>query len=170
VVSPADFWPFALYAGVDCRSEVHHPLVCGLPVRSRRTVIDSYLDEIDAFAFVIQFVIAIILGVVGYARASESTLMSLKTAQFDWPPTVIGTGNYLLMSLMIPVTLKVVLPLLRWVYGTGLNASQNWPRKTRLSPSHLRRTLQRILGRFDRRGQDRHTDAECSDGGAAGDR
>jgi magnesium-transporting ATPase (P-type) len=115
-----------LYTGSDCRSDTGS-LSDFWKCASRKTIIDDFLEELAAILFVILLIIAFILGMIRYhylRKRNDLTIVvqSEPRARF----VVVVVENYFVMSLMISVTLKLVLLLLRYVYGLYIGHDANF--------------------------------------------
>lgn len=113
----------ALYTGKHCRSGGQN-----LNYVARRTLIDVYLEKLSVVVFCIQFIIAIILGVLGYKalrrNCPKGEINTTYIGDIDvygygefFIALIIITRNFLLLSFMIPITLKIILPIFRFFYG-----------------------------------------------------
>jgi len=111
-----------LYTGSHCRSGS-----VKLDYIARRTLIDVYLEKLSVVIFLFQFSIATFLGYLGYKSIMHDsppggvpsyvgTIEVYGSGNF-WVFVIILVRNFLLLSFMIPITLKILLPLFRFIYG-----------------------------------------------------
>jgi phospholipid-translocating ATPase len=107
----------AVYTGVHCRSDA------SVSVRAaRKTLIDQYLETLALFVFLFQVVVALILGSLGYRQAHNSPVNYVPRAYQlvdigNWKWLVFVVRNFLLLSCLVPITLKFLLPVFRFIYG-----------------------------------------------------
>lgn len=121
----------ALYTGKNCRSDSTLTTTT-----TRNTLIDNYLDKISIFIFLFQFIISAVFSVLGYLQVRKECnyYFDLKKTQSNYQPyipssllhcddigmwmiLVIFIRNFLMLSFMVPITLKILLPIFRFIYG-----------------------------------------------------
>ena len=116
----------ALYTGSDCRSDTSIRAVA-----NRKTLINNYLEKISMFIFIFQLIISIILGTLGYLSLSQySQTYVPKELLHDelkgWMALIVIIRNFLLLSFMVPITLKILLPIFRFIYGIFISKDSNF--------------------------------------------
>jgi phospholipid-transporting ATPase len=99
----------AVYTGTDCGDDGHE-----IYTRYRRTAVDKYLDKLALLCFVLQLVMALASGI------------SRSTKVWSWQTVILCTQNYLLFTQMLPITLKLSLPIFRFFYGRFVQGDPNF--------------------------------------------
>lgn len=121
----------ALYTGKYCRSD---STVTTTTIGN--TLIDDYLEKISMFIFVFQLLISAVFSALGYIEIRDEIkyyedlkktdpkvqpYIPLSTLYYDrtgmWMILVIFVRNFLMLSFMVPITLKILLPIFRFIYG-----------------------------------------------------
>lgn len=123
IESDGEHYVLVLYTGTDCRSDTSIKTTA-----PRRTLIDSYLEKLSVFVFCFQFLIGLILGVIGYniSLKPHYTFISPIIAPKGMPCFIFITRNFCLLSFMIPITLKLILPIFRFIYGIFIRNDINF--------------------------------------------
>lgn len=123
----------ALYTGKNCSSNTNSSNVV-----MKKTVIDFYLEKVVMLVFIVQFLISLILGTLGYlSMKAECKFFSESNDTYyipyaisncqhnDWIFLILFTRNFLLLSYMVPITLKLLLPFFRFIYGMFISSDPN---------------------------------------------
>lgn len=130
----------ALYTGKYCRSNA-----ISTTTTTRNTLIDDYLEKISMFVFLFQVLISGILSILGYLQMRNECKYynDLKNTQSNvqpyiplsllhcndigmWMVLVIFIRNFLMLSFMVPITLKILLPIFRLIYGFFISQDLNF--------------------------------------------
>ncbi|OHT05469.1 hypothetical protein TRFO_26823 [Tritrichomonas foetus] len=116
----------ALYTGKHCRSDAAIS-----PTATRKTMIDNYLEKISMFIFVFQLIISIILGTLGYLSLQNDDHSYIPSVLLHedlkmWMLLIVIVRNFLMLSFMVPITLKLLLPIFRFIYGMFISNDLNF--------------------------------------------
>ena len=108
---------FALYTGKHCRSDASISVTA-----TRKTMIDHYLEKLSLFIFCFQISVALLLGGLGYYIDNSRPITYIPdSAQLGdinkWKLLILVVRNFSMLSFMIPITLKFLLPVFRFIYG-----------------------------------------------------
>lgn len=117
----------ALYTGKYCRSDATIATTA-----TGKTLIDDYLEKISMFIFIFQLLISAVFGYLGYDQVRKQCKYYEHLENYSyyiplsllhctdikaWMFLVIFVRNFLMLSFMVPITLKILLPIFRFIYG-----------------------------------------------------
>ena len=126
----------ALYTGKHCRSGSD-----SYNFVTRKTIIDDYLEKLSITVFCLQFIISVILGGLGYYYLRRDNPKNSTSITYIGEIDVYGYGeffvcliiitrHFLLLAFLIPITLKIILPVFRYVYGLFIAYDLNFVEPT----------------------------------------
>jgi phospholipid-translocating ATPase len=115
--SPGNHVLVAIYTGVHCRSATTVKIAA-----ARKTVVDRYTEHISLFIFTFQFLASLILALVGYVHARDEPIEYIPEQKFlnvigGWKFVILLARHFLLLSQVVPITLKILLAVFRYIYG-----------------------------------------------------
>ena len=107
----------ALYTGKHCRSDASISVTA-----TRKTMIDHYLEKLSLFIFCFQISVALLLGGLGYYLDKSKPITYIPNASqlgdiHEWKFLILVVRNFSMLSFMVPITLKFLLPVFRFIYG-----------------------------------------------------
>ncbi|EAY12263.1 hypothetical protein TVAG_028160 [Trichomonas vaginalis G3] len=148
------FYFLAIYTGSHCRT-----VSSKISYIARRTLIDVYLEKLTVVMFTVQLVLAIILGLLGYFYTENQhklykdsyigEIKVYKDIKF-FVALVFIIRNMLLLSFLIPITLKLILPVYRFIYGIFISQDLNFvDPMTGVSVQALSTNITENLGAID---------------------
>lgn len=125
ICSPGVHTFVALYTGENCRSRIKN-----YGNIYRTNAINPYIEALSLLFFTLQLIISIILTLCGYLKATAGD--QLYSSEFSTETTnrviiflIIFARNFLLL-VNIPLSVKIVIPLFRLVYGLFIGTDLNF--------------------------------------------
>ena len=111
----------ALYTGKHCRSDASISVAA-----SRKTMIDHYVEKLSLLLFCFQILVSALLGWLGYYFDATKPITYIPIASRlgdigKWKILILTVRHFSMLSFMIPITLKFLLPIFRFIYGVFIS-------------------------------------------------
>ncbi|KAH0795277.1 Phospholipid-transporting ATPase 2 [Histomonas meleagridis] len=149
IESEGNFLLLAILTGKNCKSASSSTFLS-----VRKTLIDQYIEKISMFLFCVQVVISCVIGGYGYYsyikhRPKYIPSIALDNPRGEYKLIVLIARNFVLCS-MIPVSIKILLPVARFIYGLFISYDKNFiDDTTKLKADALSTNVTENLGGID---------------------